>query len=295
MQVVVYADILFVLNAIITFLMLNLTTDFLKSDAQPARIIFGSLVGGIYSFIIFAPEVKIFLSIIIKSIMLLSIVLISFKATSLRKYLKCIFLFLFISFVFSGVMYFFAFSFLKNKVYMKNGYIYFDIGPLEIIVFIGICFFAIKLLRKALLSKKNNDFIYELMINYNNKNIKIKALYDSGNAVRDPFTGKPVIIINLSEMSVLLSKDRFKDISDMITNKEFEKIPEGVRLLPVSALGKIELIPAVTVDSATVLYESGKNTVYKPSLAFTDNSFDSKKYSALINESVLKGDMNEII
>ncbi len=295
MQVVVYADILFIFNAIVTFMLLNLTADFIKNEGDYRRMIIGAVVGGAYSFIIFAPDMRTFVAIIIRVIMLLSIVLISFRVVSHRKLLKTVVTFLLVSFVFSGIMYSAAFTVLKNRIIIKNGCIYFNTGPFGIIIFISICFILLKILRKTLLSKKNSDFIYELCLQNNDKSTIVKALYDSGNTVKDPFTGNAVIIINLESAGGVLENEVYSGISKLLLLKNFDALPDGVRLLPVNALGKSDLIPAVTVERAVIEYDSGEITVHNPTLAFTYNSFDDKRFSALINESVLKGDLIGIV
>ncbi len=292
MQTVIYADILFFINFIVTFVLLNLTSDFSRNETQPKRLIAGSFVGGIYSFIILAPEINSVLQILVKMIMLLSIVLVTFKAVSIKKYLCCILMFLLISFVFSGIMYTLALSLLKNKLFINNGYFYFDIGPVSIIVVIVICFLVIKLLKKTVFSKRNADYIYELSISSNNERITLKALYDSGNSVIDPFTGNPVIIVNFSEAYKLFDVERYCQIKNLLPTVDLDFIPEGIRLLPITSLGNTQLIPALTVESVVVDYDTGAITLHNPTLALTNNSFDNKLYSALINESVLKGDIN---
>ena len=291
MQVVIYADILFVFNSIVTFMLLNLTSDFLRNETDYGRMILGAVVGGAYSLIIFAPEIKPVVAIIIRIIMLISIVLITFRVISQRKFFRCIIVFLLTSFVFSGLMYFFAFTLLKNKVLVKNGCIYFDTGPFGIILFVSGCFILLKVLKKIFLSKKNTDLIFDLYLINGKKSIMVRALFDSGNTVKDPFSGKPVIIINLKNSVSFLEGDIYTGLEQILKLKRFDRLPEGVRLLPVNALGHSDLIPALTVDSAVIEYDTNRITVRNPTLAFTDNSFDNKKYSALINESVLKGDL----
>ena len=44
----------------------------------------------------------------------------------------------------------------------------------------------------------------KICITYKGKSITFRALCDSGNLIRDPFSGKPVIIISRDELSMLL-------------------------------------------------------------------------------------------
>ena len=292
MQTVIYADILFFINFIITFVLLNLTSDFSGNDAHPKRIIPGSIVGGVYSFIILAPTMNALLLILLKVIMLLSIVLISFKTVTLKKFISCTMTLLLVSFVFSGIMYSLSVSMLKNRIHVNNGYFYLDIGPIKMIFVITLFFVIIKILKRTVFTRKKSDFIYNLFIRSSNEQIMIKALYDSGNFVTDPFTGNPVIIVNISEGIRLVDAEVYYRLKDILNNAEFDCIPEGVRLIPITALGHSQLIPAITVDCVIVDFDTGQINLQKPTVAFTDNSFDNKLYSALINESVLRGEIN---
>ena len=60
MQQVIYVDVLIFLNTIITFIILLTTVEISGVSPKTFRLLTGSLLGGIFSLIILAPEMNVF-------------------------------------------------------------------------------------------------------------------------------------------------------------------------------------------------------------------------------------------
>ena len=73
MQTVVYADLLVILNTIVTLIIIIITSDLLKIDSRRTRYIAGSVAGGFMSLIILAPSLNSFVSILVR--VLISVVI----------------------------------------------------------------------------------------------------------------------------------------------------------------------------------------------------------------------------
>ncbi|MDR1630911.1 MAG: sigma-E processing peptidase SpoIIGA, partial [Oscillospiraceae bacterium] len=84
MQQVIYIDVLIVLNILLTYLLLLATSHMLRNEPPTGRMLAGSFLGGAYSLIILAPPFGLFLSTVIKLLLSLSIVTVTFKPRSLR-------------------------------------------------------------------------------------------------------------------------------------------------------------------------------------------------------------------
>lgn len=287
MQVVVYVDLLVILNTVITLLIIIITADILKIDSHRIRYLSGAIAGGLFSLIILSPSLNVFLTLIIRALICGVIVLLSYKAVSIKRFFRCYFLFIIVSFLLAGIVYGVAYLINSNSVYSNNGYMYVDFGISGIILIVLASFLFIKTLNKKVFSKQKNEQIYDVCVEYNGNRIDVKALYDSGNNLVDIFTGKPVIIIAVNEIALLLDVDTFEGVNKLVYEKDCAFLPEKIRLLPVSTLGMRDVLPAFTADRVTVAGEDIHRIINKPCIAVSKNSFNDKKFTALINEAVI--------
>ena len=187
----IYIDILFFINLTYDFLILNAVNIVLRRNINVYRIFFGSIIGSISTFSIFLPILNNMLVTIMLSILML---LVTFKYKDIIYLKNNIIYFYMISVIFGGMLYLLNLKF--NKYYSIK-----DIYNQKIIInFIGIIIISPIIYFLYIYTYKNNkvnhDNYYELKYSFNNKLININAFYDSGNLIKDPYKGRPVILIN---------------------------------------------------------------------------------------------------
>ena len=282
----VYADLLFIMNAAVTLLIIMITADVLKIDSESTKYISGSVSGGIFAFIILAPSFNLFLSFIVRMVVCAVIVLLSFRMRNIRMFLRCFFMFLIVSFLLAGITYSVAFFISADSVYHNNGFVYVDFGIGGIILILCASLLLIRILCSVVFSKQKGELIFTVDIFYESESITVKALYDSGNSLTDVFTGRPVIIVSKSSLYPFFDKENLYCINDILSGKNIAEYPEKMRLLPVRTLGNTCVLPAFTADKAVISGADIRNVIEKPCIAVSDDSFDDTKYTALINEAV---------
>lgn len=274
MQHVIYADVLIFLNTVITFLLLLTVKQFTGAMTGAGRLTLASFAGGCYSLIILAPQMNVFLMLLTKAAMCVSIVFIAFKAKSLKKMAKCSLLFLAFSFLYAGIMYSLSFVLDSSYFSVNNGSVYFDLSVYSLIVISAVIYTVIWFLRKRFFTPSPEDMIYCADISYRENTVKVKALLDSGNSVRDIYTGKPVIILSSSS-------------AESLTGQKLPELPgEGdipLRLIPVNSLSSKKLLPAFTAEKAVIFCDNGDREIKAPCVAVTEDSLGGEKYQALIS------------
>lgn len=286
MQTVIYADLLVILNIVITLVIIIITSDLLKIESRKTRYIAGALAGGFLSLIILAPPMNTFLSVAARLFIALIVVLLSFKVHSIRLYLKCFFMFNGVSLILAGIM-LAAGMLVKNKsVISNNGFLYVDFSISAVILIICSSLFLIKIINRSFFVKNKSDLLFNAEIHYCGKKISVKAFFDSGNSLTDIFTGRPVIIISAEEIKPLLDPFFYDELQSYFNVDENEGFSGKIRLLPVRTLGNSCFIPAFTAEKAVISGNDIIKIIEKPTIAVSDNTFEGKKYSALINESV---------
>ena len=263
-----------------------ITSDVLKISSEKIRYISGAAAGGLFSFIILAPTLNVFVMLVLKAVTAVIIVLLAFGLKSVRSFVKCFMMFIFISVFLSGVLYLIGSMTYSNRFYHNNGVLYADFSAGGLVVIVCCLYFFIKLVNRRIFSKQKDDIIYNVQLESDGRFSCFNALYDSGNSVIDIYTGKPVIIVELSEMQLLLDDKFYDELSTILSGNLFDDSSGKIRLLPVRTLGAEKIIPVFSVDKAVITNDNMKRIIYKPSVAVTDNTFDKNKYTALINEAV---------
>ena len=287
MQTVIYADLLIIFNTVMTLLIIIITSDILKIDSTKVRYLSGAICGGLCSLIILAPEMNIIIMLISKAVMCIIIVILAFGIRKFSIFLKCTAMFIIVSCMLAGIINVVATMINHQDVYMNNGYLYMDINVFVMIAIVCIVYMLIKILNKKVFVKQKGDLIFDVCLEFSGRKIKLKALYDSGNNLIDVFTGKPVIIVSISQLRDCFESEILSALDMLMSGNISCAIPEKIRLLPIRTLGNECVLPAFTADIATVQNDSLKKIIKFPCVAISPDSFDGTKYTGLINDAVL--------
>ena len=232
-------------NFIINFLILY-TTKIVSKNKKPNKyIVIGTIIGTLYSLVFFYPALLFLTKPIMKFILSLLIVKITFNSKTIKKYFYEFLVFYIVSFIFAGVIVGISWNFKlpssllqeKNLLEMFNMK-YIIIGIILAIIIIRIVF--------SYTHRKNmkNEYIYEVEIYFRDKFIKVTALVDTGNSLVDPFSRKPVFVVELDKirefipikvsdavLKISQSSSSFQEILDDL-DKEFPLIP-----IPFKSIG----------------------------------------------------------
>lgn len=286
MQQVIYVDVLIFLNTIITFIILLTTVEISGVSPKTFRLLTGSLLGGIFSLIILAPEMNVFFVFATRVAMSVSIVSVTFNIHKVKKFLRCLASFVGISFVFAGIVYFFESFSSSSFLQMNNSIVYFDVSFFSLVIMCSVVFAVIKILNKKLFIKTQTDMIYELEITFNEKTVRTLALYDSGNCVQDVYTGKPVIIVNADEIRDFFDEKTFNSLFVDFSDAENAIGDIKLRFLPVKSISSSTLLPAFTAQKIIISDENIRKEIMSPCIAVTLDELGENSYKALINQSI---------
>ena len=286
----VYADLLFLINFSMDYLCLYICTGIMRRKRKLSKMIIASAIGGLYSIIsIFLPA-AIFISLIIDALVsvLMCAIVFAQKERKLSSTLLCTFLFVGISMMTGGCMT--AIFNLLNRLDL----------PLEGIEEDGISayMFAILAAVAGFISIRSGDLISrhstakecKLTIRYNDRELSLVALSDSGNLVKDPISGKYVIIIDRQEMSKLTDLSIFDSYTAGIVPDT--PAASGLRLIPINTAGGRGLLCAAIPQKLSVEFTTKKNKMFKNDLdaliAPTDIGRSAKGCAAIVPAELLK-------
>lgn len=250
---VVYIDVLFAVNLVLNFLMLRATSAVLHRQDKRLRQFMGAVLGALYSLFIFFPQVNFLYSVLLKVVVSVAIVSVSFKFVTIRNLLKLVAVFYGISFLFGGIIFALYFFVAPQGLAMRNGVVYFDISPVVLIVSGGACYVIITLISRLVRRSNRLREIYRVRVDADGRSAEINAFLDTGNSLSDTITGVPVMIAEYEAVKGLLPQDMretfkngvIKNSADMASSTwagRFRMIPYG----SVGATGG--LLPAFKPD-----------------------------------------------
>lgn len=238
---IIYIDIFLIENTILNLIVLVSTVYVSKINIRFYKLVILSFIGSIYTIIemyIFSLYYNSVLKLIIKILVIIVCVVLVCKGT-LKEKVKFMFVFFMISFIYSGISYFVIYNF--NVFSIKY------IGISFVVSFI-LCYIFSKINNNGLNSKNR---ICNIEVYINNKNLKLQALIDSGNMVKDPVGGRDVIIIESDELKTVfdinylnflkcITEGKLLDTYDSEIEKENkvkDKYKYNINIIPFYSLG----------------------------------------------------------
>ncbi len=107
------------------------------------------------------------------------------------------------------------------------------------------------------------QFLYPVTVMLHGREKKIVALWDSGNQLRQPLTGRPVHIIELSVLRALLKEEEQREL-ELLLEMQTVECPSGMfSFVPYQSIGKKHgILPVLKLDEIRV--EKENETVDTP-------------------------------
>lgn len=242
----IYLDVILLENMCMNYIILFATGLIAKTKIKQFRIIFSSFLGGIYAILSFTPILEIYTNLIFKIVISITMVYIAFTPKNLKLLLKQLLLFYLVSFAFGGCAFCLLYFIKPQDILMRNGVLT-GTYPLKIAFLGGIVGFvvvniAFKIV-KGKISKK--DIFCNVEIFFKDKSVEIIAMIDTGNMLKDPISGMPVIVVEKGKLEGVIPSGIIDNLSFILeggkecilTQEEEEYLPK-FRVIPFSSLGK---------------------------------------------------------
>ena len=214
MNLTIYIDILFLINLILNYITICSTALISGQKIVTKKILFASIIGAIYSVIIFFPYLQILNLVLFKLIISFILIFISFKFKGYFLYFKILLIFYLVNFIYGGGMYaFYNFTSLGTRMNYSNGVFYINLPLWSIILLSFVFYYIVKLFVKISDGRIVQKNITKTEIYFNNTNIKTDALFDTGNTLYDPISLLPVMLVESNEFKGKISTEVLKEIT----------------------------------------------------------------------------------
>ena len=289
----IYIDLIFLENIFMNLIIIYATAIILKKELKIIRIALGSIIGAIYACVYYISNLEIYSNIILKIILSLVIVYISFNSKTIKGFLKELLIFYLTSFTFGGVTFALLYFISPKDIIFQDGVLV-GIYPLKMILIGGLIGFIIIIISFKSIKNKiaKKDMACIIKIKIKEKEVTAKAIIDTGNFLKEPLTGKPVVIVEKNLLENIIPGDLLNGLEKIIseTNNLEEKYLSKIKLIPFTALGTENgLLLGIKPDEFTINYQEKENQIKDVIIGIYDKKLSkSNKYNALVGLDLIE-------
>ncbi|NLY86488.1 MAG: sigma-E processing peptidase SpoIIGA [Tissierellia bacterium] len=243
----VVAEYLFLENFLINFAILHITKLITRTKANSKRILMASILAALYPFVLFVPSFIFLTNFFMKILISIIIVKIAFNSKSIELFIKQLFGFYIVSFIFAGAsigIYYFLQNYsnfsMEENVFSRDfpiKYLILGIALGGILIKNVFDYYQEKIAREKEL--------YEVTIYFDDKNISLIALLDTGNSLIEPLSKLPVFIVEYETIKELIPTD----LRQGFTNKVEDLLQIQKLLEDMNKKNLIRIIPFKTIGS----------------------------------------------
>ena len=242
----IYIDIVLIENLVMNYIILLATGMIIKTRIKHLRLCAGSLIGAIYTVMTYVITIKMYSNFFFKILLSVIMIYVAFNPQNVKNMCKTLVVFYLTSFVFGGAAFALIYIIKPQDILIKNGR-FLGTYPLKTIILSTIVAFLIIIVTFKIVKSKitKKDIYKNIKIEIDEKSINLKAMIDTGNMLKDPITGSPVIIVEKSILYNILPRNLLdnlekillgntQNISADVKNKYINKL----KFIPFSSLGK---------------------------------------------------------
>ena len=264
---VVYADVLILVNFIVDYFLIKLTAGITKTYIKIFRMVTAAFIGSLFSLYIFLPQLNAFLEILLKFSASVVTVFIGFGFGNTKRFLKNIITLFSVTFGFAGAMIGIWYIFKPTGMVINNSVVYFNISPIFLIVFSVLGYFISFFIRRIFAPQSVSAKLCKIEIEIKGKKAETNALIDTGNALSDPFGSSEIIIADKSVLDGILNEDEKEN---------------RYRAVPAVTVSGTEILDGFRCDRAKIFGEGTPVILERPIVAVSATRIVGE-YKAIVN------------
>ena len=291
----IYVDVVLLENLCMNYIILFSGAYILKLKIKHIRILLSSLLGAIYAILAYANIIPMYTSIITKIILSVCMVYVAYNPKHIKGLIKELIVFYLVSFALGGCAFALLYIVRPQDIFMKDG-VYIGTYPLKIALLGGITGFIITYVAFKVVKSRitKNEIVYKAIIKFDDKELEIKVLLDTGNMLRDPISGEAVILIEKEKLFEIIPRN-ILDNFEKILGGEYEEGAEfkyrtKLRIIPFTSVGKQNgMMLGIKADSVKIITDVDEIINNNIIICIYDKTFSKTgKYSGLIGLDIFE-------
>ncbi len=226
--------------------------------------------------------------------MCISIVCVSFKLKKLRIIVKFSICFFAVNIAFSGLLLLVVNIFNTDFIVVQNVNVYMNLNFIHLLAMTCFGYIVLKFIIKLFQHSPPNS-IYRVRIHFDGLTAEATAVVDSGNALFEPISGKPVCILFKDVVFQMLPKNIQLFTDGILKSEHRADLCSDARVAVVFAKFATgnALLPAIKVDMLEIIYEKNRLEYKNCLIALTDNSFSEMNCQMLLHPSFLNNKLKQ--
>lgn len=287
MEVPIYVDVLFVINLFINYFLLLLSARFSLNKIIKWKILFGSILGSIYSCIIFFCNFSSLILLLIKIVSAFLITWVSLSPKTKKDLLRTTIIFLISNFILGGVCYAVYIFSSSSNIAFRNTIVYFNISPLFLIILTVFTYLIIVVLENILRPQHldiNNN--YSVTIYYHEKFCTLKGFIDTGNNLTDFFTNTPIIVCSFASIEQILNDNEKYVFNNFDKINDISNYMDKIRIIPINTVNSCNFLPAFAPEKL-IIKNSEKSYLIKNVLVAVSSENHLKDQPIILNPNLI--------
>ncbi|UOF89164.1 sigma-E processing peptidase SpoIIGA [Fodinisporobacter ferrooxydans] len=250
---VVYLDLVFLVNFILDLFLIWMTGIVLRQRLRLWRGIVSAIIGTAYTFVIFFPQMHVFMSISAKFLLSVVMIVCAFGWYGPLECLKRLLSFYLVSCMLGGAAYAIAFL-VGTQETAKAGLVFLSgshvltaniimVALIIAPVFVWLCWKKVWVYMQQI--RRQEGELWSVQISVCGKEMTCTGLLDTGNGLLDPISKQPVTVVTLSALKPILPEELVKRLESdsskivhAITEIDWnEDWMSRFRIIPFRAIG----------------------------------------------------------
>lgn len=236
-EIKVYADLTFLINLTMDFLLLWMTARICRASVSYRRLFLAAFLGGIYGVGNLTAASTFFYTIPAKVLVSCLLLFFALNPVTWQQFQKSFFVFYGLSFVAAGAS--MAAAYLHPAAQEPSwSFYYLLLGAGALIL---ISNYAERYFKQTLLPALLK---YQVRLRFEDKSCRGEGFLDTGNGLRDPLTRRPIVVAEYTFLQSCLPEELNRAMTDDLNEDQrleaFSRSSWGnrLRLIPFSSLGK---------------------------------------------------------
>lgn len=187
---VVYVDSVLVLNTLMDYLLLLATAYLAGVPIRRGRYALAALLGGVYAVAVFLPGLEWLASLPAKLAAACAMALTAYGKT--ERIIRLLLLFGLVSCGFAGCV--LGLGLASGGLPMVNGIFYTDVDVRVLLTAAGAAYLVMTVVFRASARNGVRGTLTPVTLAWEGRRVRLTALCDTGNSLRDPVTGRPALV-----------------------------------------------------------------------------------------------------
>lgn len=246
----VYADILVIVNLYIDFFLLWCVEKILHLRRKGLRLALGALTGAFLALTVLIPRLPGFARLLIGVSTALAVTAAAFAPLRPMEFFRAAACFWGFTLLLCGFFLFLLRFFAPRNVAVLGNVIYFDLSPLLLFAFTVGAYGVFSLGQKLFSGRTAGLRCRWVVVENRGASSRLYLKADTGNALREPFSGLPVVVCNAERLGNTVPEEAAEFAK---TGKIGDsRTVQGLRLIPFESVGGAGVLPAFRPERVTV-------------------------------------------